>query len=147
MVTKYVWPASSRALAGCATLPSARSSWSFAVHGRREPAEGLQGAIRTAPFMDRPLVVLRTDFRLETRPLESRTLRVMTIAVAINEPRLLAGLAQSLELHSCAVRGLSDRALEITSVDNRGVSDARLEVQFFLRAWQNAHPGVELLIS
>ena len=75
------------------------------------------------------------------------TVTVMTIGVAIDEPRLLEGLAQALELQSCAVRGLSDRALEITSVDNRDVRHARLEIQFFLRAWQNAHPGVELLIS
>jgi hypothetical protein len=71
----------------------------------------------------------------------------MSICVAINEPRLLAGLARSLERHSCCVRGLSDRALAITSVDDREVREARLEVHFFLRAWQDAHPGVDLLIS
>jgi len=71
----------------------------------------------------------------------------MTIRVAISEPRLLPGLAQSLERHSCCVRGLSDRALAITSVDNREVREARLEVQFFLRAWQNVHPGAHLLIA
>ena len=70
----------------------------------------------------------------------------MTIGVAINEPRLLESLADSLERHTCAVRGLSDHTLEITSVGSRDVRDARLEIQFFLRAWKNAHPGVELLI-
>jgi hypothetical protein len=71
----------------------------------------------------------------------------MIIRVAINEPRLLPGLAQSLEQHSCCVRGLSDRAIAITAVDNREVDDSRLEVQFFLRAWQNVHPGAHLLIG
>jgi hypothetical protein len=71
----------------------------------------------------------------------------VTISVAISDPRLLAGLTQSLEQNSCAVRGLSDRALEITAVNNAEVREARLEVRFFLRAWQDANPGVELLIS
>lgn len=71
----------------------------------------------------------------------------MTVRVAISEPRLLPALARSLERHACTVRGLSDRALEITSIGDRSVAEARPEVEFFLRAWENAHPGVDLLVG
>jgi hypothetical protein len=71
----------------------------------------------------------------------------MTVRVAISDPCLLARLTDSLEGHACTVRALSDRAFEITSVGGRTVDETRLDLQFFLRAWQGANPGVHLLVD
>ena len=71
----------------------------------------------------------------------------MTVRVAISEPRLLADLVRSLERGACTIRELSDRAFEITAVEDGDVADARLEVEFFLRAWGAAHPGIDLLVA
>jgi hypothetical protein len=71
----------------------------------------------------------------------------MTVRVAISEPRLLVDLARSLERCACSVRHLSDRAFEVTSVAGGDVAVARVELEFFLRAWSNDHPGVEVLVA
>jgi hypothetical protein len=70
----------------------------------------------------------------------------MTVRVAISEPRLLSALARMLEGHACIVRALSDRAFEMTTLAN-DVPETRTEVEFFFRAWQNAHPGVYVLVG
>jgi hypothetical protein len=71
----------------------------------------------------------------------------MTVRVAITEPCLLADLVRSLERCACTIRELSDRAFEITAVYGRDVDEVRLEVEFFLRAWDAAHPGIDLLVA
>jgi hypothetical protein len=70
----------------------------------------------------------------------------MTVRVAISEPRLLSALARMLEGHACIVLALSDRAFEMTTPPN-DVPETRAEVEFFFRAWQNAHPGVYVLVG
>ena len=70
----------------------------------------------------------------------------MTVRVAISQPRLLMALAGMLEAHACIVRALSDRAFEMTTVATH-IPQTRTEAEFFCRAWQNAHPGVYVLVG
>jgi hypothetical protein len=111
-----------------------------------DPDEGLQRPIPTAPSADRPLVGRGSDVRPRTTELEAPTVTDMTVRVAISEPRLLSALARLLEAHACIVRALSDRAFEMTTLA-KDADHTRMEVEFFFRAWQNAHPDVYVLVG
>jgi hypothetical protein len=69
----------------------------------------------------------------------------MAVRIAINEPRLLGNLVNALAAGDCAVRPLSDRAVEVSSIAAEDAGECRSELVFFLRAWANANPAVDVL--
>lgn len=70
----------------------------------------------------------------------------MAIRVAISDPALLSGLTATLARNSCGVRAVSDRVFELTAHADGDV-ETQVELEFFLRAWQNANPGVDVLVG
>jgi hypothetical protein len=70
----------------------------------------------------------------------------VTLRVAINDPCLLTGLTSALADGDCALRAVSDRALEVTSIAERDPLESEAELLFFLRAWADANGGVDVFL-
>jgi hypothetical protein len=64
----------------------------------------------------------------------------------ISQPRLLVELAERFRENDCVVSGLSERSLNVLHEAARDDDEARAEVAFFVRAWQLAHPGVDVAL-
>jgi hypothetical protein len=69
------------------------------------------------------------------------------LRVAISEPCLLGELTQCLRETECVVAEISDSALEVVYPAAGDPQEARVEVTFFLRAWQLAHPAVDVVVG
>jgi hypothetical protein len=70
--------------------------------------------------------------------------RVVVVRVVINQPRLLPELADRFRQNDCIVFGLSESSLDVLHQAAHDDHEAREEVAFFVRAWQLAHPGVDV---
>ena len=70
----------------------------------------------------------------------------VTIVVVVDQPRLLPELADRFRQSDCVVFGLSESSLEVLHQAARDDDEACQEVAFFVRAWQLAHPGVDVAL-
>jgi hypothetical protein len=69
----------------------------------------------------------------------------MNVLVAINEPRLLGELVEELTACDCAVRNVSERAIEVAPGRSGGFAITHPELVFFLRAWAGANPAADVV--
>jgi hypothetical protein len=95
------------------------------------PAEGPNGTRRSSGRGRRYLVDNRT----------------VPIEVRISEPRLLDELMAALLRNRCVTHQLRRDSCAVVHVDASDTDEALRELEFFVGAWQLAHPGVSAHVS
>jgi hypothetical protein len=66
----------------------------------------------------------------------------MPLGVRISEPALLEELMSVLLRSGCVTKRVSGDACLVVHVEASHDAEAQRELNFFVRAWQLAHPGV-----
>ena len=67
--------------------------------------------------------------------------------VRVSEPACLPELVGDLVEGGCVPATVDDETVEVAHPLARDAKEARIELAFFLRAWQSAHPHVEVTFS
>ena len=67
--------------------------------------------------------------------------------VQVSDPSCLPELVDDLLRGGCVPSTVGERTLEVTHPQAHDAREARTELGFFLRAWQRAHPQVEVTVS
>lgn len=67
--------------------------------------------------------------------------------VHLSDPSSLPELVDDLLRGGCVLSTVGEGTLEVIHPDAHDAKEARTELGFFLRAWQSAHPQVEVTFS
>jgi hypothetical protein len=67
----------------------------------------------------------------------------MTVRIRVSDSDCVENLAHGLRSAGCAAVRESGDVLAVVHVEAADALEARLEIEFFLRAWQLAYPGVQ----
>lgn len=67
--------------------------------------------------------------------------------VHVSDPSYVPELVDDLLEGGCVPAALDRTTVEVTHPEAGDAKEARTELTFFLRAWQFAHPGVQLTLS
>ncbi len=71
----------------------------------------------------------------------------MPMRVRLSQPRLLAELVESFNRNDCVAHRADDETCAVVHVHANDPAEAWTEVAFFLRAWQQQHPGVTAVMT
>jgi hypothetical protein len=67
--------------------------------------------------------------------------------VQLSNPACLEVLVDDLVASGCIPRPVGDAAVDVIHPEASDAEEARRELTYFLRAWQAAHPDVELTLA
>lgn len=67
--------------------------------------------------------------------------------VRLSDPSCLPELVDDLRRGGCVPSTVGEGTLEVVHPNARDAREACTEIGFFLRAWQSAHPQVEITVS
>ena len=67
--------------------------------------------------------------------------------VRITEPALVDGLIDVFRQNDCVAQPVSRDSCIVVHLHANSADEARRELEFFLRAWQIAHPGVSAVVT
>lgn len=67
--------------------------------------------------------------------------------VQLSDPSCLPELVDDLRRGGCVPSPVGEGTLEVIHPHAHDAKEARTELWFFLRAWQRAHPQVEVTVS
>jgi hypothetical protein len=67
--------------------------------------------------------------------------------VHVSDPSCLPELVDDLLRGGCVPSTVGERTLEVIHPQAEDAKEARMELGLFLRAWQRAHPQVDVTVS
>ena len=71
----------------------------------------------------------------------------MPVHVRISDPSLLADLIDSLISRNCVAHAVGHDSCLVVHVEASHSDEAQIELTFFMRAWQEQHPGLQAVME